>query len=100
MNVDEIENTDVTGEDKASKLPDASGGSLLGIFVSLVLAAVVMGIVIYFGIKSRVEASSALQRETLDMSVASVTVVHPKTSAPAEEIVLPGSMQAYTDTPI
>jgi RND family efflux transporter MFP subunit len=100
MNVDELENTGVIGDEKAGKTPESSGGSLLGIFISLFFAAIVLGLVIYFGIESRVKASSALQRETLDMSVATVSVVRPKTSAPAEEIVLPGSIQAYTNTPI
>jgi RND family efflux transporter MFP subunit len=100
MNVDELENAGVTREDKAGTPPGSSGSSLLGIFVSFVLAGIVLAVVIYFGIKSRVEANAALKRETLEMSVASVTVVHPKTSAAAEEIVLPGNIQAYTDTPI
>ena len=32
--------------------------------------------------------------------MASVTVVHPKRAAPAQEIVLPGNMQAFIDAPI
>ena len=52
------------------------------------------------GIASRVQAATTLKRDTLDMAIQEVSVVHPKRGAPAEEVVLPGNAQAYVATPI
>jgi RND family efflux transporter MFP subunit len=61
-------------------------------------AAIVYGILT--GIASRVHAADSLKRETLDMAIPTVTVLHPKRGAPVEEVVLPGNAQAYVATPI
>jgi multidrug efflux pump subunit AcrA (membrane-fusion protein) len=68
----------------------------------LLLAAAVAGLVfvIHSGIKTRVEASTTLVKSTDQAAVLTVSVVHPETGAPANELVLPGSAQAFTDTPI
>lgn len=70
----------------------------------LLIVCAILGIVLAFtiaiGINSRVHANSALQRETLAMSVPSVAVIHPRPSTGAEEVVVPGNMQAFIDTPI
>ena len=69
-------------------------------FVPLILVALVLGYLIYSGIKARAEASTNLQAETQRSAVPSVSVIYPKESAPTEEVVLPGNTQAFTDTPI
>ena len=69
-------------------------------FVPLILVALVLGYLIYSGIKARAEASTNLQAETQRSAVPSVAVIYPKESAPTEEVVLPGNTQAFTDTPI
>ena len=46
------------------------------------------------------QASSELKQETEKSAVASVVVVHPQPSGMTEEVVLPGNIQAFTDTPI
>ncbi|HJT87549.1 MAG TPA: efflux RND transporter periplasmic adaptor subunit [Bryobacteraceae bacterium] len=68
--------------------------------IPLLVAAAVLGFFIYSGIKSRVRADAVLERETLDMAVPTVSVVHPKPQPAREEIVLPGNMQAFVATPI
>src|SRR5713226_10292475 len=71
--------------------------------VLLLLGAGAVGalaFVIYSGIKSRVQASSTLVKATEQAAVVTVSVVHPETGAPANELVLPGSTQAFMDTPI
>jgi RND family efflux transporter MFP subunit len=101
MRVDEIEQSE-TRTDNAKEVPEMKAGRSFPfgwLFLAL-LAFGGLGYAIYLGIHSRVEASSALQRETLDNAVPTVSVVNPKITAPAEEVVLPGSIQAYTDTPI
>jgi len=65
-----------------------------GAFVLCVAALV------FLGIRSRVEADSRLKLATDQAAVPTVQVIHPKPGAPAEEIVLPGSTIAFTDTPI
>src|SRR5260370_35068300 len=52
------------------------------------------------GIRTRVEASTKLVKATDQSAVMTVSVVHPQPGAPANELVLPGNAQAFTDTPI
>jgi RND family efflux transporter MFP subunit len=55
---------------------------------------------IFSGVASRVQAQTTLKDATLDMAIPTVTAVHPKPGVPAEEVVLPGNVQAYVATPI
>ena len=64
------------------------------------LAALAAALVLIFGIRSRVRAESALRVETDQMAVPSVSVVAPKQTAPATEIILPGNMQPFISSPI
>src|ERR1700693_4222679 len=59
-----------------------------------------LAFVIHSGIKTRVQASTALVRATEQAVVRTVSVVHPEPGAPTNELVLPGNAQAYTDAPI
>lgn len=52
------------------------------------------------GIVPRMRADSTLAEQTHARSTPSVEVIVPRLGAPAEEIVLPGSIQAYEDAPI
>jgi RND family efflux transporter MFP subunit len=65
-----------------------------------VLAVLVAALVLIFGIRSRVRAESALRVVTDRMAVPSVSVVAPKQTAPATEIILPGNMQPFISSPI
>jgi len=67
------------------------------IFLLALVTAVVIAIA---GILPRIQARTALRRETAEMAVPAVAVVQPKRSAPAQEIVLPANVQAFTDAPI
>ena len=70
------------------------------LFIALGVAVVVLAIVIYDGIHDRAEAASNLGSVTERAAVPVVTVVHPKANTTAQEIVLPGNTQAFSDTPI
>src|ERR1700751_35539 len=70
------------------------------LFVGLGVAAVVLGVVIYLGIHQRAMAASNLGAATERAAIAAVNVVEPKSGAGLEEIVLPGTTQAFIDTPI
>lgn len=64
------------------------------------VAAAVLAFIIFTGIASRARATTTLQHETLADSVPTVAVIHPQRTPGAEEVVLPGNMQAFIDTPI
>jgi multidrug efflux system membrane fusion protein len=49
---------------------------------------------------TRIRAGHALAKETEIDSVTTVVVVHPIAEKPDEELVLPGSLQAYEESPI
>jgi RND family efflux transporter MFP subunit len=68
--------------------------------LALGVAALCLAAVVLFGIRSRIEAESRLKLATDQAATPVVQVIYPKQGAPTEEIVLPGSTQAFTDTPI
>src|ERR1700754_5043741 len=70
------------------------------LFVGLGVAALLLGVVIYSGIHERAVAASNLGTVTERAAIATVNVVEPKSGAALEEIVLPGTTQAFIDTPI
>jgi RND family efflux transporter MFP subunit len=53
-----------------------------------------------WGVSTRTRALGVVTQETRDMAVPAVAVVTPTRGAPQEEIVLPGTIQAFTDAPI
>src|ERR1700758_2552555 len=70
------------------------------LFVGLAVAALLLGVIIYSGIHQRAMAASNLRTVTERAAVTTVNVVEPKSGAGFEEIVLPGTTQAFIDTPI
>jgi len=64
------------------------------------VAVVVLGALAWAGISGRAKAMTSLARETNELAVPTVTVVQPKQGAPKDELVLPGTIQAYRDAPI
>jgi len=57
------------------------------------------GIVIY-GLLARLGRAHAVSAETAQLAVPSVSIVSPRHTAPAEEIVLPGNVQPFISSPI
>jgi RND family efflux transporter MFP subunit len=68
----------------------------------LVLAIAVIAVVtlLVSGIWSRVKARTALRAETAQAALPAVSVVSPKQTAPADEIILPGNVQPFITSPI
>jgi RND family efflux transporter MFP subunit len=69
----------------------------------LLLALAVLAVLAYAiisGLNSRASSLKNLGAETKDLAEPTVVVVRPKQMAASEEVVLPGDMQAYVDTPI
>jgi RND family efflux transporter MFP subunit len=71
-----------------------------GPIIGGVLAALLLGILIAIGIRSRVDAETALVNTTRQDAVLSVAVTTPIQGAAAQEITLPANTQAFIDTPI
>src|SRR5579863_10129311 len=65
-----------------------------------VLAFVIVVAVVISGILPRINARAALDKETAEMAIPTVSVIHPKRGAPSQEVVLPANVQAYIDAPI
>lgn len=88
-----IENEKVAGSEPKSTGP--ARGIVISVIVLIVVAAIVVS-----GIVPRIKAKNALRVETDELAVPTVDVIHPKLGAPQSEIVLPGNMQAFIDSPI
>jgi RND family efflux transporter MFP subunit len=69
--------------------------ALLGLAV---LAA--LGVSIARGIQDRVRAENQLLLDTRDAAIPTVSVTRPKAGAAADELLLPGTIEAFTDTPV
>ena len=70
------------------------------LFVCLAAGALVLGVVIFWGIRDRAQAENALGARTEQAAIPTVTVVQPNSGGLPLEIVLPGNTQAFNDTPI
>ena len=73
------------------------GARLAFLLIIVMLAAAV---VVTSGIRTRVKTAAAVKQQTLDLAVPVVSVIHPKRGELRNEVVLPGNIQAYTDSPI
>jgi RND family efflux transporter MFP subunit len=94
---DELQEPNVVREEKAPRTSARIGLSAL---IAVLIVAATLGVLIHAGIASRVSAATSLARETNEDAVQTVSVTHPKLGAPGEEVLLPGNIQAFTDTPI
>ena len=79
------------------KLPPAPPRKAL-LLIGLVLLLLVVGGLITM--LTRIRSSRVLADETERESIPTVAVVHPTAEKPDEELVLPGSLQAYEESPI
>jgi RND family efflux transporter MFP subunit len=70
------------------------------LFVGLAAGALVLGVVIFLGIRARAQAENALGARTERAAIPTVTVIQPNSGGLPLEIVLPGNTQAFNDTPI
>src|ERR1700737_914786 len=66
----------------------------------LAIALIAVAALLAWGIWSRVSASTTLRGETSQAALPAVSVVSPKQTAPAQEIVLPGNVQPFITSPI
>jgi len=88
----------------AERSPAANGGGAgerpHKRWLVLAVAVIVVATLLISGIRSRVRARAALDTETVQAALTAVSVVSPKRTTPAEEIILPGNVQPYISSPI
>jgi len=85
--------------DRREPLGSGERGSGRGALLALVVVAA-LGALAWAGIAKRTAAMTSLARETRELAVPTVAVAQPKRGAPQDELVLPGTMQAWRDAPI
>ena len=102
--MDSHTNPDVSDDERQApeitpppELPPAPPRKAL-LLIGLVLLLLVIGGVISFFV--RFHDSRVLADETKRESVPTVAVIHPTAEKPDEELVLPGTLQAYEESPI
>src|SRR5579864_7067446 len=69
-------------------------------WVMPMIVGVIVLAVLFLGIRSRLNAEASLRTVTAQMAVPSVSVVQPKSAAPAQEIILPENMQPFISSPV
>jgi RND family efflux transporter MFP subunit len=77
--------------------PPITRGKATGLILALVAGAVVLAVL---GIVPRVRARTTLQQQTDALAAPDVLVDKPKLGKVSQEIVLPGNIQAFTDSPL
>ena len=87
-------------ENPGSREPEGSvrqKSSLFLVFFVVVVALVVVGALLMF---QRHAEFQALAKETEELSIPTVAVIHPSEETGVEDLVLPGTLQAYVESPI
>jgi RND family efflux transporter MFP subunit len=69
-------------------------------WVVIAVAVIAVAGLLGSGIWSRVRAGATLRTETVQAALPPVSVVSPKQTAPADEIILPGNVQPFITSPI
>src|SRR5580704_2190096 len=69
-------------------------------WLGLAIALLAVTALLVSGIVSRVRARTTLKAETAQVALTAVSVVSPKQTAPAEEIILPGNVQPFITSPV
>jgi membrane fusion protein, multidrug efflux system len=67
---------------------------------TLLFGALVVGVIVALGIGLRLRAQAQVKSWTDTQAIPTVEIVAPKTTAQMQELVLPGTLNAYIDAPI
>src|SRR6202163_851802 len=78
----------------------ARGQRPLKRWLGLAIALIAVAALLVSGILSRVRARTTLKAETAQVALTPVSVVSPKQTAAAQEIILPGNVQPFITSPI
>jgi RND family efflux transporter MFP subunit len=69
-------------------------------WLALSIALIAVVALLVSGIWSRIKARTALNKVTDQSAITAVSVVSPKATAPADQIILPGNVQPFITSPI
>ena len=72
----------------------------LRVGLGLLIAAMIAAGLVAYGVMPRLKARQVLRDQTSRSAQPTVNVVRPQVSAPSEELILPGNIQAFIDAPI
>ncbi len=98
MTDDPTGETETESKARAADEPRRSQSPVLFLALGVLVGA--LGLALYSGISARSAADARVKRATDEADVAVVKVVSPTPGAPTQEILLPGTTQAFTDAPI
>jgi RND family efflux transporter MFP subunit len=84
-------------KNSGSEKPPISGSRAMLMLVVVLAIAVLIAVL---GIVPRLRARTKLQEQTNALAAPNVVVAKPKLGAPAQEVVLPGNIEAYIDSGI
>jgi RND family efflux transporter MFP subunit len=84
-------------EPEYQEQPHKKGSRLFTILFVVVVLLVLFGAVTLFQRRTQYQA---LAKETETLAIPTVAVIHPTTESTQEDLVLPGTLQAYVESPI
>ena len=95
------ENETTPSEEYREPAPETpEPGLTKGTWIGVAVIAVIVALVVVFGIAARHRSEGTLEEDTKAASIPSVNVIHPASSVLSSGLALPGNTQAYVDTPI
>lgn len=101
MNMAQTEITEQNGQaGKDAPNPLRGERTPLKRWVAPLIVAAAFAVLLVSGIRSRIKDNASLRAVTDQVAVPSVSVVLPKPTAPAQEIILPGNIQPFISSPI
>jgi RND family efflux transporter MFP subunit len=74
--------------------------SRLKYWLGAVITVLMIAGLLASGIRARLNAETAVKRETAEIAVTPVSIVQPQHLSPKQEVVLPGNVQPYYNSPI
>jgi RND family efflux transporter MFP subunit len=89
-----------TDKEQVNRQTGSRPGSSIAKWIIILALAVLVATVVNRGISSRIKAASIVKQETQDLAIPAVSAVHPRLGDSKQELVLPGSLQAFTGAPI
>jgi RND family efflux transporter MFP subunit len=98
----DTERSTPSGSNSAGSPTPASAprGLSKGTWLGIAVIAIVVLLVVVFGLLARSSSERTLEKETAIAAIPSVNVIYPAPSTLSSEIALPGNTQAFVDTPI
>jgi RND family efflux transporter MFP subunit len=92
-----MSNVPASHNQQGSSTGKKSRGGAITLLIVVVIVAVILGVT---GVLDRVHARTKLEAQTNDLAAPDVLVARPQAGKPVQEIILPGNVFAFVDSPI